>query len=266
MLDQFIAQYNGKPGIGDTPENDGQCVGLVEKWLDALGAPHIWGDAFALPANADPSAYVITPNSPSYVPSPGDIGCEPKGWGGSDVGHTFIVAPGTDAEHLVVFEQNDRLGGGDGSCRLYNLGYYGNPTFIHPKVLDQSNQGETEVISADDVKTLYLVLLNRSASDAEAASWAGKSWHDVFYAIKDSPEGQAYYGLTQSEPATIFGLNQKVAALTQELETAQQAQPIPVSVTPPPSQPSPSKPPVSSPSPISTKPNLWEMIKQWLGF
>jgi hypothetical protein len=137
MLQELINQYNGQNGIGDTPQNDGQCVGLVEVWLDKIGAPHIWGNACDLAANADTNSYVITPNDPSYVPTEGDIAVLPAGWGGSSVGHTFIVAPGTDATTLVAFEQNDRIGGGDGSCRIFDgIGWPEGLTFIHPKVLD----------------------------------------------------------------------------------------------------------------------------------
>ena len=137
MLQELINQYNGQNGIGDTPQNDGQCVGLVEVWLDKIGAPHIWGNACDLAANADTNSYVITPNDPNYVPADGDIAVLPAGWGGSSVGHTFIVAPGTNINTLVAFEQNDRIGGGDGSCRIFDgIGWPDGLTFIHPKVLD----------------------------------------------------------------------------------------------------------------------------------
>lgn len=136
MFEQFVQRFNGAQGIGDTPQNDGQCVGLAEEWLDTIGAPHIWGNACDMPANADRGAYVVTPNNPTYVPAVGDLGVEPAGWEGSAVGHVFIVAPGTTVDVLNVFEQNDRLGGGNGACRLHTLSYDSNPTFIHPKVLD----------------------------------------------------------------------------------------------------------------------------------
>jgi len=135
-IDDFINTYNGQTNVGDTPGNNGQCVGLVEKWLDTIGAPHIWGNACDLPKNADPSAYVVTANSATYIPAVGDIGCFPAGWGGSSVGHTFIVCHGTDQNYLHVFEQNDHLGGGTGNCRLWTLPYDPNMVFVHPKVLD----------------------------------------------------------------------------------------------------------------------------------
>jgi hypothetical protein len=136
-IQAFINEFNGHTEVGDTPENTGQCVGLDEVWLDRIGAPHIWGNACDMPANADRGAYVVTPNTFEFVPEPGDIGCLPAGWGGSSVGHTFIVAPGTTQQMLIVFEQNDHLAGGDGSCRVWDgIGWPDGLTFIHPVVLD----------------------------------------------------------------------------------------------------------------------------------
>lgn len=174
MLNQFIRQFDGRKGVGDTPQNDGECVGLVSVWLDCLKAPHIWGNACDLPANADRSAYSVIPNTPDYVPAPGDIGCFPAGWGGSPVGHTFIVAPGTDVNRLVVFEQNDYVGGGDGSCRLYAFaGYPLGTTFIHPKALD-SKQGNDDVITKDDVDTVRII-------NSEVAGYPFKDTHSGLF-------------------------------------------------------------------------------------
>lgn len=142
-IQEFINQYINHTNVGDTDKNRGQCVGLVEVWLDTIGAPHIWGNACDLANNADRNAYVVTPNTPTYVPQPGDIGVLPAGWEGSAVGHTFIVAPGTTVERLVAFEQNDRLGGGDGACRLFaGIGWPDGLVFIHPKVLDPAPVSE----------------------------------------------------------------------------------------------------------------------------
>ena len=53
-LAAFISQYLGKANTGDTSGNLGQCVGLIEKWLDANGMPSIPGNAVDLLANANP--------------------------------------------------------------------------------------------------------------------------------------------------------------------------------------------------------------------
>lgn len=135
-LTDFVRTYQGQSGIGDTPENDGQCVGLVEKWFDQLGTPHVWGDACNLPANADRNAYGVTPNEPDNFPIPGDVVTFPAGWGGSPVGHCAIVT-GADVNSFTVLEQNDEIGGGDGRVRLWHFDtYFEGMQWIHPKVLD----------------------------------------------------------------------------------------------------------------------------------
>lgn len=101
----FIQGYIGVPNTGDTAGNLGQCVGLVEKWLDANGKPHIWGNAVDLPKNAAHPPYTYTANGPSNYPPPGAIVCWDASWG-AGAGHTAIVVLATPM-HLVVFEQND---------------------------------------------------------------------------------------------------------------------------------------------------------------
>jgi hypothetical protein len=88
-LATFISQYLGKANTGDTGPNKGQCVGLIEVWLDANGKPHIPGNAVDLLANADPKVYKRTNNIPTNAPPPGAVVC----WAA-----------------LVVFEQNDPTG------------------------------------------------------------------------------------------------------------------------------------------------------------
>jgi len=107
-LAAFIAEYLGKPNTGDTPGNLGQCVGLVEKWLDANGKPHVWGNADQLLDNADRAVYKRVANIPTNAPPPGAIVCWNNTWGGG-FGHTAIVVA-ANVRALVVFEQNDPIG------------------------------------------------------------------------------------------------------------------------------------------------------------
>lgn len=104
----FISKYLGKVTTGDTLQNAGQCVGLIEMWLDANGKPHIWGNADQLLANADPRIYKRTMNIPTNSPPPGAIVCWNDTWGGG-AGHTAIVVA-ANVMALVVFEQNDPEG------------------------------------------------------------------------------------------------------------------------------------------------------------
>lgn len=104
-LATFIGQYLGKANTGDTPGNKGQCVGLIEVWLDANKKPHIWGNADQLLANADRKIYKRTTNIPTNNPPPGAIVCWNGTWG-AGAGHTAIVVA-SNVMQLVVFEQND---------------------------------------------------------------------------------------------------------------------------------------------------------------
>lgn len=107
-LMRFIALYFGLLMVGDTPENKGQCVGLVECWLDANLKTHVWGDAKALLWNADRNVYKVTENTPSNFPPLGAIVVWGATWGGGH-GHTAI-AVAANPERLAVFEQNNPVG------------------------------------------------------------------------------------------------------------------------------------------------------------
>lgn len=144
-LQDFINAKNGQTGVGDTSANKGQCVGLVEAFFDTLGLPHIWGNASDMPSDADLNVFNVIANTPTYLPPVGAAVVFPAGWEGSSVGHVALVAPGTTESTLVVFEANDRIGGGNGAARLHSFNYNtgltgaqvaaGWPKFIVPKVL-----------------------------------------------------------------------------------------------------------------------------------
>jgi CHAP domain len=107
-LAAFISTLLGAPNVGDTPENTGQCVGLIERWLSSNTKPHIWGDAKDLLANADLKIYRIVHNNPTNAPPPGAVVVWDASWGAGH-GHTAICVAG-NANHLAVFEQNDPMG------------------------------------------------------------------------------------------------------------------------------------------------------------
>lgn len=135
-LQGFIQEFSGRNDVGDTPQNIGQCVGLIEVWDDRLGQPHVWGNACDLLTNADRNAFTTTNNTPENFPGAGDIICWEAGWAGSSVGHTAIVVE-ANVDTFTVFEQNDRIGGGNGSCRLHLFqNYAGVQGWIHPKALN----------------------------------------------------------------------------------------------------------------------------------
>lgn len=185
-LSDFMVKYAGVANVGDTSENTGECVGLVQSYLDELGTnSHIWGNAKDLVANADRNAYDVVYNDPDNQPNAGDIVCF-DGYYGNGNGHTGIAVSATQ-NSMVLFEQNDPEGSTP-HTEVYNYDHC--IGWIHPKILD--NQGASEVpISDDEVKDLYRVFLKREPVNNEEAGWVGQSWHDAFYGIKDSLEAQA---------------------------------------------------------------------------
>jgi len=107
-LATFIATYLGVANTGDNPVNRGQCVGLVEQYLDANKKPLIAGNAKDLLNNADVRAYKVFHNTPTNVPPAGAILVWDASWG-AGYGHTAIVVA-ANVNHVAVFEQNDPAG------------------------------------------------------------------------------------------------------------------------------------------------------------
>jgi hypothetical protein len=93
---------------GDNAANQGQCVGLVEAWLDHLGKPHVFGNAKDLLREASTAAYMVVVNTPNNFPKPGDIIVWGSTWG-NGFGHTAIVLA-ANVYWVAVLEQNDPTG------------------------------------------------------------------------------------------------------------------------------------------------------------
>lgn len=119
-LPAFLNKYLGIAKIGDTAVNIGQCVGLIEAWLDTNRCPHIWGNADQLMQNADLQTYKIVVNLPDNFPAPGDIVCWDGSWG-NGAGHCAVVVA-ANANSLAVLEQNDPDGA---PCLLATHDYSG---------------------------------------------------------------------------------------------------------------------------------------------
>lgn len=115
-LQDFINQNTGAQGVGDTPQNIGQCVGLDEVWTDSLNLPHTWGNAIDLLNNVDPNSFTVTYNNlqdTTQFPIDGSLVIFGKPYGlladGTYAGHTGISI-GSDGNILRLFEQNDPEG------------------------------------------------------------------------------------------------------------------------------------------------------------
>jgi len=118
---EFLNRYNGQMNVGNTPENKGQCVGLIQVWLANLLLPHVWGHAKDLLANADKNVYEVIYNTPIGVPKQGDTICWNSNMG-AGFGHTAIVVK-ADVNTFEVFEQNNPIGS---NCHLRTFLNYNN--------------------------------------------------------------------------------------------------------------------------------------------
>ena len=106
-LYKFIAELNGKTGIGNTDGNKGQCVGLVMVWIDNLGLSHFYGHARDLFANAPVKQWKKIKNTPTGYPISGDIIVFDKTMGGG-FGHTGVVIESDEkSDSVTIFEQNN---------------------------------------------------------------------------------------------------------------------------------------------------------------
>lgn len=124
--------------FGTTDANFGQCTAVADAWEALLGLPFVYGNAIDIYANAPDGEYVKTLNGPTNFPAEGDIIVwhqDPR-VGTSQFGHVAVVVS-ADANSVTVFEQNDTIGGGDGSPRLHHFNNYAGVTgWLHPRVLD----------------------------------------------------------------------------------------------------------------------------------
>jgi surface antigen len=145
---EFLNKYNGQTKVGNTPENTGECVGLVAVWIDNLGLPHVWGHARDLINNCDKSAYEVEYNTPTGVPKKGDIIVWSSAMGGG-YGHTAISTGTGNVNTFEVFEQNNPTGS---NCHLRTYPNYNNVIgWFRPKA----------VVPPIDYKKLYEASLQK---------------------------------------------------------------------------------------------------------
>lgn len=106
MINEFIKKYTGVNNVGNTPENRGQCVGLVSVWMDVFNIPHLWGHAKDLFNNAPETHFQKIKNKQYVYPVAGDILVYDSTWGGG-YGHTgIIVSCDPESDSYKIFEQN----------------------------------------------------------------------------------------------------------------------------------------------------------------
>lgn len=188
-LQAFIDKYTGVAGVGNTPENRGECVGLVMVWTASQGLPHTWGHAKDLLANADRKAFLVIPNSETNHPLPGDVLCWNGRWGGG-YGHTGVVVS-ADASTFTTFEQNNPKGS---APRLVKHANYSN---VQGWMRSINNQGGEEVIKDADNEygrwnKLFQQIRGRDASREEFRQAAvGRTWLQAMEILSDDQEADA---------------------------------------------------------------------------
>ena len=132
---EFYNKYNGIPNVGDTPENQGQCVGLFSVWIDFLGLPyHEWGNAKDLLTNADPAYLEVIFNTPDNIPQIGD--CIVWGTQVGPDGHVAIFKEG-DVNTFTSFDENWPVGS---APHLQTHNYSGVLGWLRPKLTIPSPQ------------------------------------------------------------------------------------------------------------------------------
>jgi hypothetical protein len=168
----FLTKYNGQSKVGNTTENKGQCVGLSAVWIEALGLPHVWGDACDMFVNADEQFFTKILNTPDAIPQAGDIIIWSKAYNGT-AGHTGIATGTADLKTFECFEQNDPTGS---NCHLKTYKNYNYITgWLRPKSLENNSTELNQCINDrnshyDDLIAIAGVLkvsVNRSLIIAE---------------------------------------------------------------------------------------------------
>ena len=149
-LTEFIALYNGKTGIGNTPENKGECVGLVVMWILNLGLTHFYGHARDFFTNAPTPQYSKILNSPDVYPKAGDIMVWSSVVGGG-YGHVAVVVESdTNADTFTVFEQNNPANVPGRACEVTTYkSWAGVIGWIRPRVSESDDLAELEKVLKD---------------------------------------------------------------------------------------------------------------------
>jgi hypothetical protein len=210
-LDQYVTDETGKPNVGNTPENIGQCVGLVEVWFRDNLDPQVWGNAKDLYDNADPNYYLKGTAWPAPLGAAAVFNWAP-------VGHTAISL-GDDR----LFEQNNPTGS---TPHVSNYGA-GRPNGYVGYIVPKNLNGDTEVIKdANHLQALFRRFRGRLATDGEVAQYVGKvDYAGLIEALDQGAEANAvaqYLAVGRTAvhdkwDSQIYGLEAENKKLTDEL-------------------------------------------------
>lgn len=196
----FILQYYGIL-CGNTPENKGQCVGLISLWQDRLGISHEWGDAKDLLANADTSKFDVIyndVNNPNQFPLPGDVLVYGSTWGGG-VGHTGVVLI-ADGNSIILFEQNN-----PGAPIIKREPYNGLLGWLHLKGFNVDQQAVIDELR---------IARDQHYNDLQAEIQKNK---DLTIQLADCKAGTPPSTVPIQPPAQVEGQNQAILTLKKAL-------------------------------------------------
>lgn len=197
----------------------------VQNWASVTG----YGDAAALYPKANQNYFTKMP--PSGIPQRGDvIFYGPTAT--NSAGHVAIV-DSADNNGVTVIEQDGFNPGGSAyvKYRPWNGMSIG---WQRPKI--NVSQG-AEIMNQGDVTNMYRVELGRDPDPGGLATYTGKPWHDVWYAIVGSAEYKQRVANRDAETAalrakagSIDGIkadyDRKIADLQKQLTEAQNKPPV----------------------------------------
>lgn len=103
-LNKFIPKYIGKRVTDPFGFFKGECVSLVKRFIKEMGWPMRRGNAIQW-VNNGYDGYKYFKNTPSFIPTPGDLAIFSVG----KYGHIGIVQTAT-TKSMKVVQQNDPVG------------------------------------------------------------------------------------------------------------------------------------------------------------
>lgn len=170
LLWEFVKEYNWKRIDYDSAFWY-QCVDLMRKWLDKIWyvQPKKLGNNWVIKIAQNPNYYLATPedwipNTPEWVPAPGDVVIFNKP---SDTWHVAVVISAT-IKTITVFEQNagrwSKTGTGSDACRITDVDYKNVMWWINTQTTDTAElESVKQVMSANS--KLWETTKNQSVKD-----------------------------------------------------------------------------------------------------
>lgn len=166
-MNEFVNSLNGKYLDWDGVYPN-QCVDICKKWESYNGWPIISGNAISQPNNFDKNFYEWIPNSPTGVPSEGDLVI----WGMKPYGHIAIFIEGNTSS-FRSFDQNYPTGT---PCHIQNHTYNNVIGWIHPKG-DMNNN-----LTPDQARIVYQNALLREPENNDVLQ--GRDFNEMMGGVR----------------------------------------------------------------------------------